>query len=135
MAGAQYNSCDVDGNYTITDPWGSQTYVQMADPDYGNGTSHTFCINNTLIEELDKLNIAVYPNPANNYINLRLLDKSFFDNVNLELFDISGWKLVDYQNIFTADLFTLDVSNFSQGVYSFTLSNGQFTVVERILIK
>tara|TARA_Y100001968_G_C19447742_1_gene766396 strand:+ start:2576 stop:4906 length:2331 start_codon:yes stop_codon:yes gene_type:complete len=135
MAGAQYNSCDVDGNYTITDPWGSQTYVQMADPDYGNGTSHTFCINNTLVEELDKLNIAVYPNPANNFINLRLLDKSFFDNVNLELFDISGRKLVDYQNIFTADLFTLDVSSFSQGVYSLTLSNGQFTVVERILIK
>ena len=135
MAGAQYNSCDVDGNYTITDQWGSQTYVQMADPDYGNGTSHTFCINNTFIDELNDLDIAVYPNPTNEFINLRLLDNSFTSNVNLELFDIAGRKLHSAENIFSNDLFTLDVSTFPKGVYSITLSTGKLSFVERILIK
>jgi hypothetical protein len=135
MAGAQYNSCDVDGNYTITDQWGSQTFVQMADPDYGNGTSHTFCINNTFIDELNDLDIAVYPNPTNEFINLRLLDNSFTSNVNLELFDIAGRKLHSAENIFSNDLFTLDVSTFPKGVYSITLYTGKLSFVERILIK
>ena len=53
MSGAQYSSCDVDGDYNITDQWQTINYVQMTAPaaDYGNGTSHSFCINNTSVSE------------------------------------------------------------------------------------
>ena len=49
MSGSQWSNCDVDGDYNITDQWATQTYVQMGDPDFGDGTSHSFCIENTAV--------------------------------------------------------------------------------------
>jgi lysyl endopeptidase len=45
MYGSQYGSCDVDGDYNLTDNSGT-VLVQMtaANADYGSGTSHNFCI-------------------------------------------------------------------------------------------
>lgn len=43
MSGSQYQSCDADGNYFMTDSSGN-TLFQMADANYGFGTSHAFCI-------------------------------------------------------------------------------------------
>lgn len=43
MSGSQYQSCNADGNYFMTDSSGN-TLFQMADANYGFGTSHAFCI-------------------------------------------------------------------------------------------
>jgi len=45
MNGSQWSGCNVDGDYTITDPLGN-TLVQMTAPngDFGFSTSHQFCV-------------------------------------------------------------------------------------------
>lgn len=43
MSGSQYASCDADGNYFMTDSSGN-TLFEMAEADYGFGTSEAFCI-------------------------------------------------------------------------------------------
>lgn len=43
MFGSQYGSCTTDGNYFMTDSSGNVLF-QMADPNYGAGTSEAFCI-------------------------------------------------------------------------------------------
>ena len=134
MAGAQYNSCDVDGNYTITDQWGSQTYVQMADADYGNGTSHTFCINNTFTDEFEEIQFAIYPNPADQIVNIRMIDNSIQKHIDIELFDLCGRKVAEHKNILLNNLYSIDVSNFSKGVYSLSIAFGQHTITEKILV-
>ena len=47
MFGSQYPSCELDGDYTITDGSGN-VLVQMTatNADYGTGTSHNFCLSN-----------------------------------------------------------------------------------------
>ncbi|NND77447.1 MAG: PKD domain-containing protein [Flavobacteriales bacterium] len=42
LNGTQFN-CAIDGNYTLTDNFGN-VVVQMGDPDYDFGISHTFCL-------------------------------------------------------------------------------------------
>ncbi len=46
MNGSQYSFCGIDGDYSITDNSTGQVLVDMTAPnaDYGDGTSHTFCI-------------------------------------------------------------------------------------------
>lgn len=43
MFGSQWGSCNVDGYYAFRDPEGNLVF-EMADPDYGTGTSHSFCV-------------------------------------------------------------------------------------------
>jgi hypothetical protein len=43
MFGSQWNGCDVDGDYAMTGPDGGVLFA-MGTADYGNGTSHDFCL-------------------------------------------------------------------------------------------
>ncbi len=137
MSGAQYNSCDVDGDYNITDQWQSVNYVQMSASaaDYGTGTSHSFCVNNTGLTESLKLNFSLYPNPAENTINIQLLDQSYFKNVDLEILDLRGRILLIEHNIFNNGACSLSVNQLTHGIYMVKLRSQEFTAINKLIIK
>lgn len=47
MSGSQWQTCSVDGYYEMLDDQGNIVFT-MDQPDYGDGTSHSFCVNQTI---------------------------------------------------------------------------------------
>ena len=62
MYGSQWNSCSVNGDYNITASNGGNL-VQMtaANADFGNGTSHNFCVINPNINDDAGISEIVFP--------------------------------------------------------------------------
>jgi hypothetical protein len=135
MSGSQWNNCDVDGDYNITDQWAIQTYVQMVDPDYGNGTTHSFCIENTFIDTHNSIQVNIYPNPSKGVMNFRLLNSSNSENVHLDIFDIRGKKIMSYNNIFSSNLFILNVSELSKGIYTVKINTDKSSSFKKIIVE
>ena len=135
MSGSQWNNCDVDGDYNITDQWATQTYVQMGDPDFGDGTSHSFCIENTAVGLYNYIQVNVFPNPSKDFINFILLNARSSENVNLDLYDLRGKKILSRTNIFSSNSFVLDVSNLSKGIYSLKLTADNFSSFKKIVVE
>ena len=135
MSGSQWSNCDVDGDYNITDQWATQTYVQMGDPDFGDGTSHSFCIENTAIGLYNSIQVDVFPNPTKDFINFKLVNANSSENVNLDLYDLRGKKIFSQTNIFSSNSFVLDVSNLSKGIYSLKLTTDNFSSFKKIVVE
>ena len=137
MSGAQYSSCDVDGDYNITDQWQTINYVQMTAPaaDYGNGTSHSFCINNTSVSEDYNLRFKIFPNPAENTVFLQLLEIENHQNVELELLDLRGRVVFKEMNVFINDTYNLNIEQFNKGVYMIKLVSDKFSAYNKLIIK
>lgn len=71
--------------------------------------------------------MKVFPNPANNVLQIEGLEGKL-----ISIYDISG-KLV-YTNKINSDNFTIDISNFSDGVYSIKVLSGDLTMNGRFII-
>lgn len=93
---------------------------------YTGGTSETLTIpytefpvymkgNPLGVDELTEIQVAVYPNPANDQLNIRLTDIDF-DNGTIELFDVAG-KRVLMESINSLNS-RLSVQDLSDGVYN-----------------
>ena len=80
-------------------------------------------------------NIAVYPNPANDQLNVSLLFAKS-NAVNIELFDLTG-KAVASPNMNQAispNQYTLDVADLSKGVYILKVTNGTKVSTSKVTI-
>ena len=137
MSGAQYSSCDVDGDYNITDQWQTINYVQMTAPaaDYGNGTSHSFCINNTSVSEDYNLRFKIFPNPAKNTVFLQMLESENHQNVELELLDLRGRVVFREMNVLINDTYNLNIEQFNKGIYMIKLVSDKFSAYNKLIIK
>ena len=80
-------------------------------------------------------NIAVYPNPANDQLNVRLLFAES-NAVNIELFDLTG-KVVASPNrnqAISPNQYTIDVADLSKGVYILKVTNGTKVSTSKVTI-
>ena len=80
-------------------------------------------------------NIAIYPNPANEQLNVELLFAES-NAVTLELFDLTG-KSVGSSNstqAITPNHFTIDVANLNRGVYILKVTNGNKVTTSKVTI-
>ena len=81
------------------------------------------------IDEVQDLSFSVYPNPTKDVINVL----STFSEGNLSIIDMTG-KLLIEQNI-TSTLNSIDASEFMDGVYYLTMSNGDKTTTKKLVIQ
>ena len=80
-------------------------------------------------------NIAVYPNPANDPLNVQLIFAES-NAVNIELLDLSG-KMVASPNknqAISPNQFTLDVTDLSKGIYILKVTNGTKVSTSKVTI-
>jgi hypothetical protein len=80
-------------------------------------------------------NIAVYPNPANDQLNVQLIFAES-NAVNIELLDLSG-KMVASPNknqAISPNQFTLDVTDLSKGIYILKVTNGTKVSTSKVTI-
>ncbi|WP_053992103.1 S8 family serine peptidase [Mangrovimonas sp. TPBH4] len=85
------------------------------------------------VEENIMENISVWPNPAQDVINLKLT--SLENNTNVSLYDIHG-RMVYQSEVKTSSLVhTINVKEFSAGVYFLNVENGTQNFNKKIVIE
>lgn len=85
------------------------------------------------VNEYDKTNdIAIFPNPTSDFINISITDEIINFNPKILLFSTEG-KEVFSQSINTKHT-TIDISNFKKGIYFISLSNSDKTISTKKII-
>ena len=82
-----------------------------------------------VVDHLVKLNVLLYPNPANHIVTIKPNDGVTITSI--EMFDISGKKI----NIRLSDSNTLNVSNLSNGVYLLNIISKTGSVTKKLIVK
>ena len=80
-------------------------------------------------------NIAVYPNPANDLLNVELLFAES-NAVNIELIDLMGKEVTtsNRTKAISPNRYTLDVADLSKGVYILKVTNGSKMSTSKVTI-
>ena len=102
--------------------------------DINGCTSDTLFYNYFVNSNLNENNLlSIYPNPTNGEINV-----SFFNNIesNLEIINLLG-KIIYRKNIneYGKQIVTIDLSEFSNGIYILELKNEKGIINEKIILK
>ncbi|MFT4526901.1 MAG: hypothetical protein ACI85F_003082, partial [Bacteroidia bacterium] len=104
-----------------------------------NGWGNNFFLDNVNVDGLNTVGMAqllskgdvrVYPNPANDQLYLQ----STFDQVDLQIFDITG-KIVFESGRYNEGLHRIDISSMTQGIYFVRLTSTAGERVEKLIIQ
>ncbi len=127
MSGAQYNNCDNNGDYSLSNQWGTIDFINMsaANGDFGSQSSHSFCITNTSIMESNLLSAFIYPNPLDEVLNINISNK-LNNNIVLSIYDIRG-QLVLQSKVFSVESTKINVESLKSGYYLVKLSDAANT--------
>lgn len=71
-----------------------------------------------------------YPNPA---IGKTYIEVSFTGDATLTIYNVVG-KVIEARNV-TSNMIVLDVSNYREGIYLYTLESGGEKVTKRMTVK
>jgi hypothetical protein len=78
---------------------------------------------------LKENSLKIFPNPANDYVNFKLLSKtniSFIEIINIQGILVNRQKIVNNQN-------TIDVSNLSVGMYIIKIHTDNGYIMKKII--
>lgn len=85
-----------------------------------------------LENDLVQLDLTVYPNPATAYVTLKI-DKTTFDNLSYELFDMNGRSLLSQK--ITDAITSIPLEQFPSATYFLKVSNAQQEIKTFKIIK
>lgn len=95
--------------------------------------THAVVVESTVfVDEQNQPYWTVYPNPATDRLNVRLLDQ---DIEVIRLIDLSGRIIEDYPAIALDQLVQLDVSSLAPGVYVLKAFGANLTLTKRIVVE
>ena len=101
---------------------------------YSGGPSDNIVVNVAELDEIDGL--SLYPNPAENEVNLQFSVKDA-KTVQVQIQDVSG-KIIQYHNVNAAvgaNLVMMDTQTLSSGVYFVAIKSGDSQKVLQFVIK
>ena len=131
LAGSTEPGCSTDGDYQITNTSGT-VLTSLTNVAFGNSETNNFCVvDNAGIEEINLLNLSVYPNPTEGQFTLS------FENPNNEqfevrIFDLSG-RIISTLEV-KNNMTVLDLHKASNGTYFLTLSNSSMSITKSIVV-
>jgi hypothetical protein len=88
--------------------------------------------------EISSGEVVFYPNPASDFLNIELQAKNTIEKLVLKAFNSSGKIVYNQQFAVGSNNFqtTINVSNYSPGLYLFTLnSDGGKVITRKILVR
>ena len=105
----------------------------------GNFQSHypTFNMDNdgpSGVNELKGIKFEVYPNPANEVLNITFENDLDFEKMNLSMANILGQVVYRNQNQFNHQV-QIDVSGMNTGMYFLILEKGKSKVVRKVVVE
>jgi len=143
--GVDYKWVDCDNNYsyllkdtlsTYTPPRNGNYACWVTSPEGCSDTSNCISIQSVSLEEyvVTESDISIYPNPANDFVTIDILNQNDKEAVEVRLFDTKG-KLV-YTSKATSDnnKVTFDVSKLAEGVYTVTVFNEFFSTSKKVIV-
>ncbi len=79
--------------------------------------------------------LKVYPNPAQNRLTVEYITSSDINTI-LEIYDVTGKKIVNLQNCLTAGMHQniINTQHFKNGIYLLRVSTGNQTAVKRFVV-
>ncbi len=128
QTGASYQWLDCNNGYSEIIGEINQLYIATINGDYAvvvtfNGCTDTSICANILITSINKINsstINIFPNPANNVINISLGEVNVAFNFTLT--SIDGKVVYQEKNVIDKTT-AIDISNYSKGVYFLKVDN------------
>ena len=103
--------------------------------DASNCTS-TMTINVPIWISVDELKVEetfeIYPNPSSGIINFRSLMLN--GDARISVFNLQGAKVYETINVIHSETYSLDLSDFSSGIYTVVISEGEQYQVKKIVI-
>lgn len=86
--------------------------------------------------DAENVKLSAFPNPASEKLTVLYSVKGSFDNVNIDLYDVLGQKLISRQLNNSNGETRLDVSSLRAGVYFYAIKvDGQTIKTERVIIQ
>ena len=87
-----------------------------------SGTCGLFSNNVPIEAEKNKFIMDVYPNPTNGKLTVKINEP--FINASVKIINLTG-QTVNIQNNFSGNRFSIDVSNFANGIYFLEINDGE----------
>ncbi|AXG71395.1 hypothetical protein KORDIASMS9_03652 [Kordia sp. SMS9] len=92
--------------------------ANILDPSIGERTANNEDVLFTQAEEDETPEeIYLYPNPANNYVNLYIDQENLGKNISIETYDMSGRKYMLEMNTIGAASFAINIESLASGIY------------------
>ena len=122
------NTLETSSTYTPTQ---SGEYRVVLSNDIGCvDTSECINVIVTGLEEALEPQVQVYPNPSTGVFEIKLPSPS---NATLEVFDLQGKAILEKR--FARDQSSIDLSDFSDGVYSIRITNSTESFTQKLILK
>ena len=117
---AGYSNQEKSYNYVDKNVMSNETYeyqLKFVDIDGQLQQSETKAL--TIICNEENTNIKVFPNPANNELNILYISESDNSEIEIKIYDLTGRNILSKTQVLNngANLITLDVSKLSNGIY------------------
>ncbi|MFO0478492.1 MAG: S8 family serine peptidase, partial [Bacteroidota bacterium] len=104
----------------------------VANSPFSINISGTVTITNGLNEITYEKGISIYPNPANNKLNVSTITN--FNNASISLYDVTG-KLVMKKNNIDGQTQNIDISQYSSGLYFVEINQGGDILRRKVIIE
>ncbi len=87
-------------------------------------------------EDVDQINkdIVIYPNPANELLNIKIPVESMDEYYGVEIYDVIGNLVYKQKPELVQDQISLNVSNFAEGIYMIKIIQGNNLFQRKIII-
>ncbi len=113
--------------FDTTDPLNRDSVIVIF-----NFEQPTNVINQTLTQD----QLLLYPNPAEDILNIKLLSEGGYENTIIELRDLLGKKVLTRNLSNSGNTSSLNISNLGSGVYFVRiLSNNQLLITKKVIIR
>ena len=133
---AAKGSSSINTFYSFDDffPYVGMNYYRLKIQDNDGSYSYSKIIQVNHLAQ-GKENVLVYPNPVLNECNVYFRDFKMFEQVELQLCNIQGQVLWNYNFFFNPSqyIFPVDMTNFSTGIYLLKVRTKNTEIVRKIL--
>ncbi|MCR9171592.1 MAG: T9SS type A sorting domain-containing protein [bacterium] len=132
LEGSGAFGCSVDGTYDITNSSGT-VLASMQNVNFGDSETVNFCvIDDNSIDEINLLNLSVYPNPNNGTFTISL-DNTMNEKYEVTLTDLAG--RVVYTSSISGGLHTVNSDNLADGSYLLNLNGNDISISTKVIIR
>ena len=144
--GVSYKWVDCDNNYSFLLKDTLQSFTPPRNGNYScwittpagcsDTTAPCVSIESVSIEEyvVTSSDISIFPNPANDFVTIDILNQNDDEDVEIRLFDTKG-KLVYSRKVSSKNnKVTFDVSKLAEGVYTVTVFNEFFSTSKKVVV-
>ena len=133
LYGSLLEESDGAGIYTLDTETGQATLLYDLNLDFPVTACAIVPSDFVNISELSSA-ISVFPNPSNGIFTIKNI-QGFDNQANVEIVDITGRKISDFQISILNSQLTIDLSDQNSGIYIVELSNSHQSVNYKIVVK